>query len=247
MSKIDMYKKYSYLIGQRINKWTILIITKFTEGKRTGHTAAWCECECGNIELVDFQNVISGRSKDCGCGRKKMLSRVRSKDILGKRFGRLTVIESLQNTNKFGKKLHVCQCDCGNIITVGTNQLTTGHTNSCGCLTSYYNSYIQLFLNKKQIKNMPEYPAYIDNIRYRFDFYLPEYNLMIEYDGIQHFKERSFGNKEKLKDIQKRDEIKNKYCKDNNINILRIPYYNNDKIDEIISNHLQRLSEKDIA
>lgn len=240
-----MYAKYSYLIGQRVNKWILLTISTYKRGKHN-RSCALCECECGAVKEIDFQNFYSGRSKDCGCGRKKMLSATRTKNLEGKRFGKLTVIKSLSETNKFGKKLHVCLCDCGNTITVGTNQLTTGHTNSCGCLNSYYNSYIQSFLNNKQIKNIPEFHACIDNVHYRFDFYLPEYNLMIEYDGMQHFVDGCFG-KESLKDIQKRDTIKTHYCEENNINLLRIPYYQRDSIEEIINNHLQRLNEKGIA
>jgi hypothetical protein len=58
-----------------------------------------------------------------------------------------------------------------------------------------------------------------------FDFYLPEYNLCIEYDGEQHFKPIEwFGGEIAFKESLLRDEIKNKYCKDNDINLLRIPY-----------------------
>lgn len=63
----------------------------------------------------------------------------------------------------------------------------------------------------------------------RFDFYLPDYNCCIEYDGEQHFKE-TFYFKDDLKTIQYRDQIKNQYCQKNNINLIRIPYYNIDKI-----------------
>ena len=58
-----------------------------------------------------------------------------------------------------------------------------------------------------------------------FDFYLPEYNTVVEYDGIQHFKEVGFWGGTKSLETQKvRDEIKNKYCLDNGIKIIRIPY-----------------------
>lgn len=58
-----------------------------------------------------------------------------------------------------------------------------------------------------------------------FDFYLPEYNILIEYDGEQHFKV-AFGQTEEKLILQKQyDEIKNQWCKDNNIKLIRIPYY----------------------
>lgn len=70
-----------------------------------------------------------------------------------------------------------------------------------------------------------------------FDFYIQDYDLCIEYDGIQHFKVIEYwGGEEKLKLTQKHDKIKNKYCKENNINLIRIRYDENinDKLNEII-------------
>lgn len=59
----------------------------------------------------------------------------------------------------------------------------------------------------------------------RFDIYIPQLKIAIELDGIQHFKPIDFfGGKEYYKNIKKRDQIKNKYCKSHNISLLRIPY-----------------------
>lgn len=55
------------------------------------------------------------------------------KDLTGKRFGRLTVLESSGKSSN-GKYQWNCKCDCGNYIIVKGNSLTTGHTKSCGCL-----------------------------------------------------------------------------------------------------------------
>lgn len=69
----------------------------------------------------------------------------------------------------------------------------------------------------------------------RFDFYLPYYNLCIEYDGEQHFEAITFfGGEKALDTLRKRDDIKNKYCLFNNIELLRIPYYDYDNIEHII-------------
>lgn len=59
----------------------------------------------------------------------------------------------------------------------------------------------------------------------RFDFYLECLNLIIEFDGPQHYKSiKWFGGDKYFKKIQENDKIKNQYCKDNNIEILRIKY-----------------------
>lgn len=58
-----------------------------------------------------------------------------------------------------------------------------------------------------------------------FDIYVPEFHTCIEYDGYQHFiPVERWGGEETLKDTQYRDEIKNQYCKENDINLIRIPY-----------------------
>ena len=58
-----------------------------------------------------------------------------------------------------------------------------------------------------------------------FDFYLPDFNTVIEYDGIQHFKGVEFwGGDNSFKTQQIRDTIKNQYCETHGIKMIRIPY-----------------------
>lgn len=58
-----------------------------------------------------------------------------------------------------------------------------------------------------------------------FDFYLPDYNLCIEYDGKQHYEPRKhFGGVEGFERRKYHDQLKNDYCKQHHINLLRIPY-----------------------
>lgn len=64
-----------------------------------------------------------------------------------------------------------------------------------------------------------------------FDFYLPEHNMCIEFDGEQHFIEKPEWNSD-LISIQKRDEIKNIYCKENNIILYRFNYKEINDVDE---------------
>lgn len=56
-----------------------------------------------------------------------------AKNIIGYRFGRLTVVDEYENRNKEGRRLWICSCDCGNSAIVDTKSLTTGSTTSCGC------------------------------------------------------------------------------------------------------------------
>lgn len=77
-----------------------------------------------------------------------------------------------------------------------------------------------------------------------FDFYIPEKNIVIEYDGEQHFFPRTFGRmteqeaKDSFEKTIVRDEIKNKYCHDNNIKMVRIPYYCKKEISKILDKEI---------
>lgn len=240
-------EKYKYLIGQKINKWTILdIVLKNTRYEFT------CQCECGTIRNVKIFDVMNGKSKDCGCGRKATLSDIRSKNLVGQRFGKLTVVEKLIE-KKNGHSLYRCACDCGNEVIATSSNLSGHHVSSCGCLNSYYNMCIGTLLDELEIKYEPEYVVNIDGHYLRYDFYLSDYNLIIEYDGMQHYIPVNFGQndiekiEQKFRETQEYDQLKNQYCYDNNINLLRIPYWERTNIKTIICNHLQRLSMRDLS
>lgn len=55
-----------------------------------------------------------------------------TRDITGERFGKLTVIERIEN-DKQGRRRWLCRCDCGNEVTVLECNLRNDHTTSCGC------------------------------------------------------------------------------------------------------------------
>ena len=67
-------------------------------------------------------------------------------DLVGKKFGRLTVLKYVYS--KYKKRHWLCQCDCGNISVVSTSQLKSGKTKSCGCLRRETTSQ-----NAKKIKS----------------------------------------------------------------------------------------------
>lgn len=60
-------------------------------------------------------------------------------DLVGKRFGRLVVLERAENNNE-GQARWLCQCDCGNQKVVLGKCLRNGHTQSCGCLSKEFMS-----------------------------------------------------------------------------------------------------------
>ena len=86
----------------------------------------------------------------------------------------------------------------------------------------------KIFENCKNIKHL------------KFDFYLPRYNICIEYDGKQHFESiKFFGGEKTYKYMEINDKIKNIYCKNNNIRLLRIKYTEYNKIEDIVISFLK--------
>jgi very-short-patch-repair endonuclease len=80
-----------------------------------------------------------------------------------------------------------------------------------------------------------------DKMPLPFDFYVPKYNLIIEFDGEQHHKETIKYGKESFEKTQRHDVIKNKYCKDNDINIIRLTY------DDLINNVLEWAIDNELS
>jgi len=129
---------------------------------------------------------------------------------------------------------------CGCEWEVKPNNFIKG-TRCPQCNESKGENLIRIYLEQENIKFEREYK--FNNCRNKyslpFDFYLPNSNLLIEYDGIQHFEPRAFFGGEMQFKIQKHnDNIKNEYCKDNNIRLIRIPYWDFDNIEGILANKL---------
>lgn len=207
-----------------------------------GHPAWICECTCGNIVHVSSQNLKRNNTKSCGCWRKEMPT-TRRLDISGQRFGLLVAIElDPVLTNQYKTTFWKCRCDCGNELSISLNHLTCNKTHSCGCnKKSYGEQKIQEILENKNINFLQEYS--FEDLKsengypLRYDFYLLDYNRLIEYDGEQHFKETNYF-RDGLEKIQARDLIKNKYAKERGIDLIRIPYTDINKITikDILSN-----------
>ena len=109
-----------------------------------------------------------------------------------------------------------------------TNSLTKGDTKSCGCIKTYGEEKISKVLQQNNISFIREFifPDCVfpkTKAKARFDFYVNN-QYVIEFDGKQHFTENSFFQ-QSLEDIQNNDNIKNQYCKQHSIPIIRIPYY----------------------
>ena len=218
---------YKDLTGQRFGK---LVALKKGKKDKAGHQYWICQCDCGNLAEINSDNLRRGLTQSCGCLHAEVMHKTVFKDITGQKFGKLTALEYF--TNEEGKTFWKCKCDCGNITIVQRNNLVNGHTQSCGCIAySIGETNIANILNKNNIKFIKEY-VFSDLPNRRYDFYLPELNRLIEFDGEQHFNfKKNWNNSmEDFFKSQKRDEEKNQYALNHHIPLIRIPYYERDKI-----------------
>lgn len=118
------------------------------------------------------------------------------------------------------------KCDKGHIFKSSWNDFRNG-TRCPQCNDSKGEEAIRKWLEDKNIPYIQEHR--FDDCRYKnplpFDFYLPERNICIEYDGKQHFEPVGlYGGIKGFKKRQRNDKIKDTYCKVNNIPLIRIPY-----------------------
>lgn len=115
------------MLGERFGKLTVI-----GYGKKVGKKQYYiCQCDCGNKKEIRVDRLKSGITKNCGCVEKS------KNNIIGKRFGRLTVVKEGETYRKRdGRsvgKYYVCRCDCGKELNVLRSSLVIGFTTSCGC------------------------------------------------------------------------------------------------------------------
>ena len=204
--------------------------------ERKGGCVVWeCSCECGNTAFVTAKSLRSGNTQSCGCLHKDTIRKNFSKDITNQRFGNLVAIKPTEE-RRHGSIVWECQCDCGNTHYASTELLLAGHCKSCGCIHSRGNQKIKELLQQASLNFIAEYQIRINNINYYYDFAIIDNNKVacfIEYDGELHFEykeNRGWNNQENWEKTHRNDEIKNQYAKDNCIPLIRIPYFDYNKL-----------------
>lgn len=111
------------------------------------------------------------------------------------------------------------------------SQTPSNHLQGQGCPIcneSHGERFIRNYLDKNNIKYIPQkkFKDLKDKTYLSYDFYLPDYNMLIEYQGIQHYKSISFNGKNKsdLEKQQYHDKLKRYYAKDNGYKLLELKY-----------------------
>lgn len=230
------------LTGKKFNMLTVIDCAGKLDGKRY----YWnCICDCGNKTTVLGSALRSNGTKSCGCLKSKGIKEYNEKQSenakipIGTKFGKLTVIEDLgmrEQVPGHNRRWYKCLCDCGNIHEVQGNMLKQRQVISCGkCLTSKGEFIISQLLDQNNIiynhdTQIPELTEQCGR-KLRFDFIIYKDNKIsriIEFDGRQHIKgpdTNYWGHStDTLETIQEKDNIKNQWCINHNIPLVRIPY-----------------------
>ena len=201
------------------------------------------KCDCGNI-LYHLQksNFIDKRTI-YHCDDCELQSRL--DNLIGQKFNKLTIIKAYrEKRNKYsGYRLFVdCICDCGEIRKhIYLHKLRSGIVYSCKkCAKSI--SYMELFISNILKSNninfifQYKFPDCKDIFELPFDFYLCDLNILIEYDGSQHFELNHFKNSmDDFDTIRRHDQIKTQYANDHGIELVRFNYKDSE---EYIENKL---------
>ena len=144
--------------------------------------------------------------------------------------------EYVNNSTKIKVK---CKKD-GHEWSATPNNLLSGY--GCPkCNASKGEKRIAKYLDSRNIEYKSQYKFNNCKSKHKlpFDFYIPNLNVAIEYDGRQHYEIIDyFDGLDGFIDVKVRDTIKTKYCEKNNIKLIRIPYWDFDNIEEILEKEL---------
>lgn len=131
-------------------------------GKKRGRVAWECECKCKKRIIVTAQDLRSGHTTSCKCGRKGKYF----VDLTGKEYGFLKVIKRTENRSSKGSIMWQCECtNCGRLIERSEDALVYGHNISCGCrreeqgeklrqyLHFYHGTCLEFLQRKQRVDN----------------------------------------------------------------------------------------------
>lgn len=119
-------------VGMRFGAWMVLDEMICTDN---GQRKWLCQCDCGTRRYVLERTLLYHESSSCGCVNRAK-ARMRSEhDLLGRRFGDLTVLYKAEKQHRYGGTWWVCACSCGKTIETPGTLLVTGRKTHCGCKT----------------------------------------------------------------------------------------------------------------
>lgn len=203
---------------------------------------------CGGLYPVTPQTFLRG----CRCRRCELEGRRKStkqfKDEVSSLVGTdYVVLSEYTASDAYVTMRHT---SCGNEYPVTPNRFLQG-TRCPFCAESRGERRVREYLTAKAYDFTPQHIFEdcrdIDPLRFDFAVHLRNYDVLIEYDGIQHSEPVDFAGKgelwalEQFRNTQRRDRIKDDYCRANGIDLIRIRHDHFDDIEAILDRELSAL------
>ena len=217
----------------------ILLVNKYINNK----TKIKCKCLIDDYEWEALPNNLL---KGCGCHKCSNKTRRTHYEFV-EELKKIHPNIEIQNRFTIVHSPVKCLCiKCKNEFYSLSTNLLKGHGCSV-CASSKGEERISMYLRNKYIKYKPQ--KYFKDLfgvgggYLKYDFYIPDYNLLIEYNGEQHYKPINiFGGEEKFKIQQEHDKRKRKYAENNGFLFLEIGYWDFDNIENILNKYLKEVA-----
>ena len=154
--------KHKSFLNKKFSRLTVL--------EYLGTSLYKCLCSCGETKKIRRYDLVSNRTRSCGCLRKESNTKRFTLNIKGKKFGFLTAIKQIDVFHGPKSKIWVCKCTCGKYKNVPISYLKNGGVKSCGCKTNELKRFSKLDeRNPNWSDNKYGYAAVHDWVRRRKD------------------------------------------------------------------------------
>lgn len=202
------------------------------------------QCPTHGIQRMRAGNMAIGRKcPECAYDKRRKRYQLSSDEVerrVAECGGKLLNKEDYYNQAK--KNLNIC-CPICNTPFITSFRNFTQHggqiCSDCEGKESMGEQYVRKYLETHNIlfSSQKWFPDCRDINPLPFDFWLNDKNTAIEFDGSQHFRETNFFTSS-FEETKKHDAIKDEYCKDKGIKLIRIPFWQINKIPDILDKEL---------
>ena len=217
---------------------------------KNNHTKVKLKCnKCGNI-IYKSPNKMMGKGNE-GCyicsGKNWHKTTESFQEEVDVKFPNTYLI--LGDYVKARQPLLVKRISCGHEYMISPDNLLRGKgCFRCSNKQSSYMDKVEAILEELNIRYEKEkcFSECKDIRMLPFDYYIPQYNTCIEVDGQLHYlpDKRYLNDTDAMfKDRQNKDNIKNNFCRKNNIKLIRLPYYKEDEYKQILTQELYANTE----
>lgn len=251
--KLKSLEEKQKIIDNIYGKTNTKLLRQFNDYNDSGEKRVFCEfiCDkCGEKSIKQW-NLLRLAPHCFNCRPNRKLTIDERREIIKEANPGIEILSEFKKNGDWWVKYI---CTCGNIKTKVWEKLRIGE--KCGeCFSSRGETKIQILLVKHGIKYKKNKTfdglVGVGGKKLSYDFYLPQYNTLIEYDGEFHYipikLSESMTDDQAIKNFEKQkrhDNLKTNYALKNKINLIRIPYMNYEDVNEILT---EKLNLKEIT